>query len=160
MSLLFDISPEDPHPEKKKQKRAKGAGPAAVKDGEDRGVLMPSKQAHFRIIGRSEGHYECLDVTCKAGIFDILDEYRDEWFIECMICGTGQRVPAIPGVIKAPDRSGDFVFADGKFEGFAIAQVAEMEHGQQYIAWASANHKREAVRTACKNWLDAISASA
>lgn len=150
MNYLFDVSPtEVPDAKKPKARRGKAvAAPAAA------AVVISARFRNETIIGRSEGHCQCADESCKSTQFDILDDWRGEWFVECMICGTGQYVPAVAGVIQAPDDSADFVFSDGRFEGLAMAQVAASENGPTYIAWAAANHKREAVRIACKKWID------
>lgn len=152
MNYLFDVSPTEVPDAKSKRSKSRKTQPS---EAEPKAATVVS--ARFRnetIIGRSEGHCQCADESCKSTQFDILDDWRGEWFVECMLCGTGQYVTAVPGVIQTPDDAAEFVFADGRFEGLSMAQVAAAEHGQRYIEWAAASHKREAVRVACKKWID------
>lgn len=149
MNYLFDVSPTEVPDAKAKRKRAAGEKPQAKEV-----AVVHSRRRNETIVGRSEGHYSCADESCKSTQFDILDDWRGEWFVECMICGTGQSVPAVAGVIQTPDDAREFVFADGRFEGLAMPEVAASENGPAYISWAAANHKREAVRIACKKWID------
>lgn len=163
MSFLFDISPDevpdDAKQKQKKQRRKTANVPEpAQRDGDhaSSAIFAPQRRRNDTIIGRSAGHYECADSACGSTHFDILDEWRGEWFVECMVCGTGQNVPAVSGVIETPDDAGEFVFADGRYEGMSVSQVSRDQNGPKYIAWASENHKREAVRNACKKWIDSI----
>lgn len=150
MNYLFDVSPtEVPDERKKKQSRRKPAEAAAEGHG-----IVHARRRNESIIGRSEGHYTCADEACGSTQFDILDDWRGEWFIECMLCGTGQSVVAVPGVIETPDNAADFVFSDGRYEGLSIAEVHADENGPAYLSWAAKSHKREAVRVACQKWID------
>lgn len=152
MNYLFDVAPTEVPDARAKRGRSprktQAEKPAAVAQ------VIHARRRNETIIGRSDGHYACADEACQSTQFDILDDYRGEWFIECMLCGTGQTVPAVRGVIQTPDDAGEFVFADGKFEGFTMSQAAAAENGPTYIAWAAKSHKREAVRLACKKWID------
>lgn len=156
MNYLFDISPlEVPDERRKKQARRKKEEPA-----KEASTLVHTRRRNESIIGRSEGHYHCADEACGSTQFDILDDWRGEWFIECMLCGTGQYAVAVPGVIETPDNAADFVFSDGRYEGLSIAEASADEHGPKYLAWAAKNHKREAVRVACQKWIDSSSVRA
>lgn len=161
MNFLFDASPEELPDTKKSKPRRRAAKPdesqkIAAEDTGGVAIFAHQRRRNDTIIGRSDGHYECADIKCGSSHFDILDEWRGEWFVECMICGTGQSVPAISGVISTPDAAGEFVFADGRYEGLSVSQVVLDENGPTYLSWAAANHKREAVRIACKKWIDSI----
>lgn len=152
MNYLFDVSPlEVPDERRKKQSRKQKKSSAPEAEGHS---VMHARRRNESIIGRSEGHYTCADETCGSTQFDILDDWRGEWFIECMLCGTGQYAVAVPGVIETPDNAADFVFSDGRYEGLSIAEVSADDHGPVYLAWAAKSHKREAVRVACQKWID------
>lgn len=166
MTFLFDVSPEEiPDASKSapsRKRRQPSAGVQQSAEAADGGkkeaeaaIFLPQRRRNDTIIGRSAGHYQCGYEGCGSAYFDILDEWRGEWFVECMVCGTGQYVPAVSGVLQTPDNAGEFVFADGRYEGLSMAEVAADKNGPTYIAWAAENHKREAVRIACKKWIDA-----
>lgn len=105
------------------------------------------------MLGRIDGHYQCLDEACGAWAMDILDAYRGEWAVQCAFCETMQTVPAVAGVLKERD---DFVLNSGRFAGMTLDEVAQEPRGLDYIRWAVAEHPREAVRAACKKHLDAL----
>lgn len=107
------------------------------------------------ILGKIDGSHVCPDQQCQGEAHDIVDEDRGEWRIECAFCGTGQRVRAIKGHLKADDA---FTFRDGRCAGLTVAQAWREPRGQEYVAWAAENHPREAVRLACKKHLDGLQA--
>jgi hypothetical protein len=147
-ALLFDISPEEPERKKTRPARKKSPEPAKQHEPEFR----PDLDAGFyEIMGQVHGLHECADERCKSRNFDIIDEWRGEWRIECMVCGTGQRVPVVPGILKEED---EFRFRDGIFAGLSIDEASRQENGPEYIAWAAESHKRKAVKEACASWLD------
>lgn len=151
---LFDISPDEPV--KKKSRKRTGPTEAPYKEPEFTPVL---DTGFYEIIGQVRDLHECADERCSSKQFDIIDEYLGEWMIECMICGTGQRVPAVAGVLAEPEENG-FVFRDGVFSGLTIEQASKQENGMDYIEWAAASHKRAAVQKACRSWLDTRRTSA
>lgn len=104
------------------------------------------------MIGTIDHTYRCADEKCGAECHDILDEEGFEWRIECCFCGAGQRVRAIRGHLK-PKGDG-FVFIDGRFEGKTVDEAAAEPRGLDYVKWAAEHHKRQAVRNACKTFLD------
>jgi len=146
--VLFDISEEEPV--KKKSKRQASAVVEPKKEVEFAPVVV---HGGYEIIGQVRDLHECADTRCQSRQFDIIDDYRGQWRIECMICGTGQQVPAIAGVLPEPVGN-DFVFRDGIFEGLSIEDAAKQENGMDYIEWAASSHKRKAVKEACRTWLD------
>ena len=107
------------------------------------------------MIGKIDDKFTCVDDRCQATAHDIVDEARGEWLIECCFCGTGQRVRAFKGHLKAQDT---FVFRDGRCAGMTVAQAWRAPRGQEYVTWAAESHPREAVRLACKSHLDSIAA--
>jgi hypothetical protein len=147
MSLLFDISPDEVPDKKKPRKRAAAAEVPAEPPRE------PVRYFEQVILGQSDGHYVCYKPSCQATYFDIIDDYKGQWIIECAFCGWQQRVPAIEGVL-AP--STDFVFFDGRFNGMTLAQAADQENGLAFIKWCAKNHKSESVKDSCLSWLSAI----
>lgn len=156
MNYLFDISPTEVPDQKRKpaKKRAEKPAETAVL------VVAQPRKRGSEIIGRSVDHYTCADESCQSAQFDILDDWKGEWFVECMICGVGQYVASVPGVLKTPDEAGEFVFADGIYEGRKMSDVAGESQGCVYIKWAAKSHKREAVRIACKKWIDSLGGAA
>ena len=107
------------------------------------------------ILGKIDEKFACADDRCTSTTHDIVDESRGEWLIECSFCGTGQRVRAIRGHLKAED---SFTFRDGRCAGLTVAQAWREPRGQEYVVWAAESHPREAVRLACKKHLDAVAA--
>lgn len=145
MNYLFNIAPEEPE-RKKPAKRAK------AKEHEEAAEVVTAPSRVYQILGQVRDLHDCGDRRCGSRHFDIIDDYRGEWLIECMICGTCQRVPPVPGILREPE--GDFTFRDGIFAGLSIGEAYSQEHGPEYVEWAAASHKREVVRKACKVWLD------
>lgn len=152
--MLFGIAPEEPARKKTPARRAKDVPPPAA---EPIFKISPSIKGNC-LLGKIDGHYTCLDDSCGSGAFDITDEYRGEWFVECAICGTAFRTPAIPGYLT-PNGDG-FVFNDGRFAGLTVEEAWNEPRGQDYVQWAAKSHPRQAVRTACQNHLDAAKATA
>lgn len=148
MNLLFDTSPDEV-PDKKSPKKRR----AAKKPEEAPAEAPPVKYREQAIIGQSDGHYACYKPGCKATYFDILDDYKGEWVIECAFCGWQQRVPSVDGVLEP---SNDFVFFDGRFNGMTLAQVSETDKGMAYIRWCAEKHRTESVKEACQSWLAAV----
>lgn len=105
------------------------------------------------MLDRIDGHFTCIDSRCGADAHDIVEEDGLQWKIECAFCGTGQRVRGIRGHIQ--QKTQEFRFADGRFEGLTVAEAAAEPRGLEYVQWAAANHKRPAVRDACKTHIDA-----
>jgi hypothetical protein len=150
--LLFDIAPDEP--ERKKAKRQAAASSKAVQASELEPEFKPEISfGTYEIMGQAHDLHECADTRCGSRDFDIIDEWRGEWLIECMVCGTGQRVPVVPGVLHETQEV--FHFRDGIFAGLSIDEASGKENGMDYIEWAAKSHKRSAVRDACSSWLDA-----
>lgn len=147
MSLLFDIPPDEPKKAKKKPARP---GPAL----EPAPAPAPREVPHIAMpatLGRLDGTVACLDQTCQGLSHDIVADDRGQWLVECCLCGTGQWLPAIPGVIEPP--KGKFVFHAGRFAGLTIDQAAAQPRGLEYLEWAAREHPKQAVRKACETWL-------
>lgn len=145
--LLFDVSPDEPVKKKGRSSRRKEA--AAVETT----AAFPPPTYTAEILGQVRDLHECADTRCKSQQFDIIDDYKGEWKLECMICGTGQWVTALPGILPDPEVE-QFTFRDGIFEGRTIDDAAKEENGMDYIEWAASSHKRAAVQKACRTWLD------
>lgn len=154
--MLFDTSPEEPE-KKKAGRRAKAVPPPAEEAPVHQKAPSILANRPSAILGKIDGHYQCLDETCLSEAFDIVDEYRGEWLVECAVCGTGLRTKAIAGYLK--DRGEGFVFNDGRFAGLTVAEAAAQPRGMDYVTWASSEHPRQAVRDACKKHLDSLRAA-
>lgn len=144
---MFDVSPDEPVKKKGRSSRRKEAAAVETTDA----FLPPTYTAE--ILGQVRDLHECADTRCRSQQFDIIDDYKGEWKLECMICGTGQWVTALPGIL--PDSEVEqFTFRDGIFGGRTIDEAAKEENGMDYIEWAASSHKRAAVQKACRTWLD------
>jgi len=148
MSLLFDISPLDSPEDGKKRKGKKAKG---VATGSPEAKPPEIRYTELRILGQTEG--QCCNPKCGATFFDIIDDYKGEWLIECAFCGWQQRMPAVPGVLPADET---FIFPDGPFIGMTLAQASVEANGTEFIRWYATKHKSETVRTACQSWVSAV----
>jgi hypothetical protein len=106
------------------------------------------------MIGTFDGVTPCVDTRCGSECLDILREMRGgKWIVECAVCGTGFETRAVPGHL-APHAT-EFTFWDGRFAGLTLDQTALETRGLDYIKDTAREHKRPAVREACKTWLAA-----
>lgn len=156
MSMLFDVSPDEPAKRRSARARKKAA-PPPVENDEVKKTPFILGQSAIRPLGRLDHTYECADERCRGSAHDILHEGRGEWMIQCCFCHTCQWVPVIQGHL-AP-RAEAFEFRDGRFAGLTIDEVVEQPHGREYVEWAAKEHKRDAVKRACQNWLDSSQAA-
>jgi hypothetical protein len=153
MTLLFDTSPEEPT-----KKRGGGKRTSAPIASEKQEVKkepyylgqMPARA--IKPIGRLDDTYQCVDARCGAACHDILMEDKGEWLLQCCFCNCTQWLPAIAGHLVP--REEQFVLRDGRFAGLTLDEVAGQPLGMDYITWAAEEHKRDAVKAACKTWLD------
>lgn len=157
MSTLFDISPDEPT--KKRGARAKGRREVAPAQEPEKTPFYSRELPPRAVlpIGTIDHTYKCLDQKCQAEFSDILLEESREWLLQCAFCGTMQWVPVIRGHLKPKER--EFTFNDGRFAGLTVAEAFRSPRGEEYVAWASREHKRPAVRAACKTFLDSRPAS-
>jgi hypothetical protein len=155
MSLLFDISPDEPTRTRGGQKRS--GAPLAVPEKE------PEKKPFFigelptraiLPIGMIDHTYDCADAACGTQCHDILHEDCGEWYLSCSFCGTSQWVKAIKGHLKPRDQ--EFVLRDGRFAGLTLPEVEKQPRGLDYLKWAAESHPRPMVKEACKKHLDTI----
>lgn len=147
MNYLFDVSPTDVPDQTKKHRKSR------PKQHAEAAPAPEVRYIEHAILGQSDEHYACYNPSCQATYFDIIDDYRGEWVIECAFCGWQQRVPAIDGVIERDD---GFVFFEGRFSGTPLAEVAKTEAGMTYIRWCAENHRSGSVKMACQDWLHSI----
>lgn len=148
MSLLFDISPEEGGGQKKKKGSKKPKEPAPPESQPWR-FDAPSRPP----LGQVGDQFQCDNPKCQGAYFDILDDYKGEWDIECAYCGWKQRVLAVHGILKPRD---EFVFSGGQHSGMTLAQVSETEGGMAYIRWSAEKHKSAPVKEACQKWLASV----
>lgn len=148
MSLLFDISPEEPQ----KRRAARALMPASQNQPGRSSSPHTYKGAQTaEIIATIDDHFTCADESCGASSHDIIGEDGGEWAIECALCGTGQRVRAIKGHLKPKPQ--EFAFRDGRFAGMTLSATAAAPRGPDYLRWAAASHPRQSVRDAVQTWL-------
>lgn len=147
MSLLFEITPEEPS----KRRKARRPEPAAQALPEPAAatVSLPTE-----ILGKIDDHYECH--RCGGRCHDILLEDAKDWFVACAFCGLMSWEKAVKGHLKP--KAKEFVFADGRFAGRTVAEAAAEPNGMEYLRWAAGSHKRPTVREVCKNHLDSLTA--
>lgn len=148
MSLLFDVSPEEPRRSKKERVKAAPAAEASA-------IAFRPPPAVAVILGRIDHTYQCP--SCAAECNDIIEDERGEWRLECVFCGTGQWVKAIKDHLKPRERG--FVLHKGRFAGLTLDEVEAQPRGVDYIAWAAAEHPSPAVKDACKRHLDKTTAA-
>jgi hypothetical protein len=157
MSLLFDVSPDEPT---RKRARARKAVPPPVEISEPEKSLSFIGESPARAIlpiGTIDHTYDCADAACGTQCHDILHEEHGEWYLVCAFCGTGQWVKAIKGQLKP--REQEFVLRDGRFAGLTLAEVEKRPRGMDYIQWAAQSHPRQAVKDQCKKHLDSAKAT-
>lgn len=150
MSLLFDISPEEPKRTKTGRGRGRGLAEDAAHEASSATAYAPLPAAVAAIIGRIDHTYQCL--SCDAECHDIIGDARGQWLIECAFCGTGQWVKAIKDHLWPRERG--FVLHKGRFAGLTLDEVEAQPRGVDYIVWAAAEHPSPAVKDACKTHLD------
>ena len=153
MTLLFDISPDEPT---RKRSRAQPAAAHPIEPEKPKkdpiyiGGIAPRA---ILPIGMIEHTYDCADAACGTQCHDILYEDGGEWYVSCVFCGTGQWVRAIKGHLKP--RGQEFVLRDGRFAGLTLPEVERQPRGLDYLKWAATSHPRPTVKEACKKHLDA-----
>lgn len=154
MSTLFDITPDEP--QRRPARARKKDVPPHAENVEVKKSPFIYRPSPIKALGRLDHTHECVDGRCRGTAHDIIHEDRGEWMIQCCFCNTCQWVPVIKEHLF-PGKN--FVFRDGRFAGLTIDEAAEQPHGLEYVAWAAGEHKRDAVRKACKTWLDAREAA-
>lgn len=152
MSLLFDTSPEEPKRRPARREPKVEAPPEPIVT-----AVFTYPAIAPRPLGRTEGVHTCPDSRCLSDYHEILDEDAGFWRLECLFCGTGQRVKAIRGYLKPREES--FVFPGGDYAGMTPGDVWADPRGRAYVEWAAGEHKVQAVREACKRHIDAQSAA-
>jgi hypothetical protein len=158
MTLLFDVSPDEPTRKRGGGKRT--GAPQAVPQKESE--KEPSFIGQFPTrpilpIGTIDHTYDCADAACGTQCHDILHEDHGEWYLACAFCGTGQWVRAIKGHLQAREQA--FILRDGRFAGLTLAEVEKQPRGLDYLKWAAESHPRSMVKEECKKHLDRIAAA-
>jgi hypothetical protein len=152
MSLLFDISPDEPTRKKSRPVKA-AAHPNELAEPENtRSFIGQLPTRAILPIGTIDHTYDCADAACNTQCHDILHDEHGEWYLSCVFCGTGQWVKAIKGHLKPRDQ--EFVLRDGRFAGLTLAEVEKQPRGLDYLKWAAESHPRPMVKEACKKHLD------
>lgn len=151
MSLLFEIAPDEPEKARKSRPAKKPES-----DEPDEAGFEPSFKACYgpcEFLGKADQYgIECIYENCRGTAHDIAYDDGKVWLIQCAFCGTGQYVKARKAQ-SAPSAGAVFRFADGRFSGLSLDEAAGKPFGLEYIEWATTEHKRPAVREACKTWL-------
>lgn len=155
MSMLFDVSPDEPARRPSRKSRVSAAN-LREKQEPEKGAsyirALPPRA--IKAIGRIDHVYECADTRCRGSAHDIIHEDSGDWLIQCVFCNTAQWVPVVKDHL--PKRPADeFVFRDGRFAGLSISEAWEQPRGQDYVRWCAVDHPRPAVKQAAKTWLDA-----
>lgn len=153
MTLLFDVSPDEPTRKRGSAKRTGAPQPVSETEPKKAPIYIGESPARPILpIGTIDHTYDCADAACGTQCHDILHEDGGEWYLVCAFCGTGQWVKAIKGHLKPQDR--DFVLRDGRFAGLTLPEVERQPRGADYLKWAAESHPRPTVREACKKHLD------
>jgi hypothetical protein len=154
MTLLFDVSPDEPTRKRGSHKKPNALQPAPEKQPEKSPIYIGELPARAILpIGMIDHTFDCADAACGTQCHDILHEDGGEWYLSCAFCHTGQWVKAIKGHLKARDQ--EFVLRDGRFAGLTLPEVERQPRGLDYLKWAAESHPRSAVKEACKKHLDA-----
>ena len=154
MSLLFDVSPDEPTRKRSRAQKAAAHPIESEKPKKDPIYIGGIAPRPILPIGMIDHTYDCADAACGTQLHDILHEDGGEWYLSCVFCGTGQWVKAIKGHLKPKDQ--EFVLRDGRFSGLTLPEVERQPRGLDYLKWAVDSHPRPAVRDMCKRHLDAI----
>lgn len=153
MSLLFDVSPDEPTRKRGSVKRSNAQAPTPKPEPEKTPYFIGELPVRaIQPIGMIDHTYDCADGRCGAQCHDILHEEHGDWYLSCVYCGTGQWVKAIKGHLKPRDQ--EFVLRDGRFAGLTLEEVEKQPRGLDYLKWAAMSHPRAVVKEACKKHLD------
>lgn len=162
MMLLFDTSPEDDG--KRRRKNARRPTQAPQPADHEPSVSIPAFVAPRKTLGRVDDGVPCGDDACGASCHDIVDADRGWWNLECCFCGTCQWIQAIDGRLDAPkeppkaEEPAVFTFPEGqRFGGKTIDEVFAVK--PEHVRWAAGFEQDDAVRKACKTWLDSRKAA-
>lgn len=150
--LLFDTSPTEDAPRRRKSRKpAPAAAPAPAAREEP-----ATSYATTTAIGRVDGEVACVDDQCGAECHDIIATEKGRWLLECCFCGTGQWISALDGrlddPVTVPVAAGEFVWPE---DGSRFAGMTLGEMKPEVIAWAAKHEANETVRAACETWLAA-----
>jgi hypothetical protein len=158
MSLLFDISPDEPIRKRGSQKRTGAPQAVPEKEPEEKPLFIGELPTRAILpIGTIDHTYDCADAACGTQCHDILHEDGGEWYVSCAFCHTGQWVKAIKGHLKPQDRT--FVLRDGRFAGLTLPEVEKQPRGLDYLKWAAESHPRPTVKAECRRHLDKTSSA-
>jgi hypothetical protein len=153
MTLLFDVSPDEPTRKRGSAKKSNAQTPAPKQESEKTLSYIGQLPARAILpIGMIDHTYDCADAACGTQCHDIIHEDHGEWYLSCVFCGTGQWVKAIKGHLKPRDQ--EFVLRDGRFAGLTLDEVEKQPRGLDYLKWAAESHPRQMVKEACKKHLD------
>jgi hypothetical protein len=156
MTLLFDISPDEPTRKRGGPKRTGAPQAVPEKEPEEKPFFIGELPARAILpIGMIDHTYDCADAACGTQLHDILHEDSGDWYLSCVFCGTGQWVKAIKGHLKP--RGQEFVLRDGRFAGLTLPEVERQPRGLDYLTWAAESHPRPTVKDACQRHLDKTS---
>ena len=154
MSLLFDVSPDEPTRRRGRAQKV-AAHPIEVEEPQKAPYYLGTSATRAILpIGMIDHTYNCADAACGTQCHDILHEDGGEWYLSCSFCGTSQWVKAIKGHLKPRDQ--EFVLRDGRFAGLTLPEVEKQPRGLDYLKWAAESHPRPMVKEACKKHLDTI----
>lgn len=153
MTLLFDVSPDEPTRKRGSAKKSNAQLPEQKPEPEKTPSFVGELPTRAILpIGTIDHTYDCADAACNTQCHDILHDEHGEWYLSCVFCGTGQWVKAIKGHLQPRDQ--EFVLRDGRFAGLTLAEVERQPRGLDYLKWAAESHPRPIVKEACKKHLD------
>lgn len=148
---LFDMTADDTTaPEDATPRRGRrGPRPSPVADSPaESAVVAPALPARaIRPLGDIEG----APCDCGTSLWEIMDEWRGEWKVECWACYRRRKMAVVVGHLKP--RS-DFTLRDGRFAGMTLDEAAREPHGLEVLRVYASGHKRPEVREAVRKFLD------
>lgn len=95
-------------------------------------------------LGTSVEEFECF--RCSGSFFEVMQQDAGHWHLWCVFCGARQWEPARDREV--------FVFADGRFRGLTVDQVAVQDGGADYIKFIAQKGRSKQAREKCQKWLD------
>ena len=138
MNYLFEIH----------EKRTEHKRPEPEKDE----PIAPKDESRFEapvVLGRADDLFDCG--FCGGRCHDVIDEYKGLWKVECGFCGLVETHSRVDGVLPEV-----FTFPGGRFAGQSIESVASTDKGMRFVRWSALEHENNAVKEACKKFLDTL----
>lgn len=147
---LFDMTADETTAPEDASPRRGRRGPKPSPAAESPAAVAPAPAPPARAI-RPLGDIEADPCDCGTSLWEIVDEWRGEWAVECWACYRRRKMAVVVGYLKP--RS-DFTLRDGRFAGMTLDEAAEEPHGLEVLRVYASGHRRPEVREAVRKFLD------